>query len=176
MDFIRGEGQQPVDRELSLRRGKDSHLLEMQEIASRVRVQPVKLDGIVDPDRSGAGRVAARRFGGVQPVEPIERALDLAMPEACLLELDLQRAAARLRITFALGERFEQIHQHVENAFLHRLLVSTRQYRPPGSASTSPSSSSSRSMEEAAAAVNPQRAWISPNEVGSKPIAFKRLR
>src|SRR5690606_41431877 len=104
------------------------------------------------------------------------RAFDFAVAETCLLELELELAPIRLRLAFALGEGLEQIHQHVENAFLHRLLVCTRQYRPPGSASTSPSSSSSRSMEETSAVVNPQRAWISPNEVGSKPIAFKRLR
>src|SRR5690554_3279168 len=148
----------------------------MQQIASRGRVQAVKLDGIVDSDRRGARHVSARRFGGVQPVEPIERTLDLAMPEARLLELDLERAAARLRIAVAFGEGFEQIHQHVEYAFLHRLLVSTRQYRPPGSASTSPSSSSSRSMEESSAAVNPQRDCNTLNETGSNSIAFNRLR
>src|SRR5690606_12130023 len=123
VDFVRVERQQPVDRKLPLRRRQDSDLLQMQQIASRGCVQPVKLDRVVDADRGGARGVAPGRFGRIQAVEPVERALDLAVAEAGLLELELELATVRLRRPVALGEGLEQIHQHVENAFLHRLLV-----------------------------------------------------
>ena len=105
----------------------------------------------------------------VQAVEPIERALDLAIVETGAAELALELVTVRLRFIWGIDVGLEQVHQYVEDGFFHQFFLPRREYRPPGNASTCPSSSSSRSMEESSAVVKLVLELKSAIGVGEKP-------
>src|SRR5882672_3003694 len=81
VDLVVVERQEPIDYELALHGLQDANVLEMEQIAAGTRVEPFLLVVAVESNRRGA-RSAARDFGRVQPVEPIERAVDLTITEA----------------------------------------------------------------------------------------------
>ena len=122
-----------------------------EQIAARLRVEPLLLDGVEDSETRVLRRVV--RAGGAQAIEPIERALDLAIVKPGAAELLLELVPVGLRFILGFDVRLEQVHEHVEDGFFHHFFLPRREYRPPGNASTNPSSSSSRSMEETSAVV-----------------------
>src|SRR6185503_5254970 len=173
VDLFVVEREQAIDDDLALPGLQDSNLLEMQQIAARRRVEPLLLDAVEDAKRRVLRRVA--RVSRVQAVEPVERALDLAIVEAGAAELALELVSVRLRLIGGIDVRLEQVHEYVEDGFFHQFFLPRREYRPPGSASTCPSSSSSRSMEESSAVVKPVLVLKSPIGVGEKPSSFNNF-
>jgi hypothetical protein len=126
VDFLVVEREQPIYYELALRRLQDPNLLEMQQIAARARVELLGLRGVEDPHRGGPRR-RALEFRGVQRVEPVERAFDLAIAEAGALQLFFQLVAIRLGVVVTIDEGFEQVHEDVENGFFHHSLFARRE-------------------------------------------------
>src|SRR5512134_936783 len=78
IDLFVVERQQTIDDELALNRLKDADLLELQEVTARRRVETLLLRRIEDAKRRVL-RLAARRTGGIEPIEPVEGAVDLAI-------------------------------------------------------------------------------------------------
>ena len=91
-----------------------------------MRVELLRLRGVEDPHR-GRPRCRALDFRGVQRVEPVERAFDLAIAEAGALQLFFQLVAIRLGVVVTIDEGFEQVHEDVENGFFHRSLFARRE-------------------------------------------------
>ena len=67
-----------------------------------------------------AARYCVRR---VQAVEPVERALDLAIVEAGAAELALELVSVRLRLIWRIDVRLEQVHEYVEDGFFHQFFL-----------------------------------------------------
>ena len=74
----------------------------LEEIAAGAGAEALLLVGVVNAER-GVLRCAARGCR-VQAVEPIERALDLAIVKSGALELGLQLAATGLRFIVVVDE------------------------------------------------------------------------
>jgi hypothetical protein len=72
-------------------------------------------------------RCSANDFGGVESVEPVECAFDLAIAEAGALQIFFQLVAIRLGVVFTIDEGFEQVHEDVENGFFHQFLFARRE-------------------------------------------------
>ena len=120
-----------------------------------MRVEPLLLGHVENPKRGVLRRVAGAR--GIQPVEPVQCTLDLAIVKAGAPELLLELVSVRLRFIVGFDIRLEEVHEYVEDGFFHHFFLPRREYQPPGNASTNPSSSKTRSMEETSAVVNSAR-------------------
>src|SRR5262245_27094224 len=176
VDVVRLEREQPVDHDLALRGREDAEVLEVQQVAAHVGVEPHLLRAAEHSHR--AGRALAERALGIgrEALEPEQRALDLRLRVARLLELGLERLAVRHRIVLGIQEVLEQVDQDVEHGVLHRAcLAVVRPYRPPARDSTRPSSSSNCSFEITDGAAIPVRSTSRSRSAGSKPSAFNSI-
>ena len=83
IDIRRFERQQAVHKDFTLRRRQDTDLLKVGNVAPAVGIEPLVLELVVDARAvSGLTAVVQGLLLICQPVQPVERALDLRVAEA----------------------------------------------------------------------------------------------